>query len=412
MKAFNRMTIVVLLMFALIFAGTNISLLSAEDVSGRQYRVDAARAAEDIRADGIDGVDMTKYPSLTAILAVDTASPGTLEGGRSDYLIKEIDGALYRFDYRTDTGTADRSLATVNIALGIAAAAVLAVLLYIRVRIIKPFYLLRDMPYELSRGNLTVPLKENRQRFFGRFIWGMDMLRNNLEQHRQNELSLQRDRKKLILALSHDIRIPLSAIRLYSKALTKGLYDSPEKQTEIAGKIDEKAGEIEEYVSRIVTASREDFLSLEVKDGEFYLADMVNTVSEYYSDKLKLTGTVLTVGKYRNCLIKGDGNRAVEVLQNIMENAIKYGDGKRITISFSIEENCQLVTIANSGCSLPQNELPHMFDSFWRGSNASETGGSGLGLYICRNLMNKMGGEVFAETEGDEMRVTAVFAIA
>ncbi|MBE6759932.1 MAG: HAMP domain-containing histidine kinase [Ruminococcaceae bacterium] len=412
MKAFNRMMLVVLLVFALIFAGTNFALLSAEDAVGRQYRVDAARAAEDIRAGGADGLDMENYPSLVAVVPVDAGSPETLEGGSSDYLIREIDGSLYRFDYRADADTADRTLTTVNIALGITAAAVLAVLLYIRARIIRPFYLLRDMPYELSRGNLTVPIKEGRHRFFGRFIWGMDMLRDNLEQHRQNELSLQRDRKKLILALSHDIRIPLSAIRLYSKALSKGLYGSPEKQNEIVGKIDEKAGEIEEYVSRIVTASREDFLSLEVKEGEFYLADVVNAISEYYSDKLKLTGTALSIGEYRNCLIKGDRDRAVEVLQNIMENAIKYGDGKRIAISFSSEENCRLVTIANSGCALPRSELPHIFDSFWRGSNASQTGGSGLGLYICRNLMNKMGGEVFAETEGDEMRVTAVFAIA
>lgn len=412
MKAFDRVIIVVLVVFALIFAGTNFSLLSAEDVTGRQYRVDASRAAEDIRAGGIDGISPEDYPTLTAILPVDINAPETLEGGSSDYLIREIDGRLYRFDYRTDADAAKHDLLTVNIALGIAAAAVLAVLLYVRARIIKPFYLLRDMPYELSRGNLTVPLKENRQRFFGRFIWGMDMLRNNLEQHRQNELSLQMERKKLILALSHDIRIPLSAIRLYSKALTKGLYDSAEKQNEIAGKIDEKAGEIEEYVSRIVTASREDFLSLEVREGEFYLSEAIDAVSEYYSDKLRLTGTALTVEKYGNCLLKGDLDRAVEVLQNIMENAIKYGDGKSISISFSTEENCRLVTITNSGSALPQSELPHIFDSFWRGSNASETGGSGLGLYICRNLMHKMCGDVFAVAEDDRMSVTAVFAIA
>ena len=412
MKAFDRVIIVVLVVFALIFAGTNFSLLSAEDVTGRQYRVDASRAAEDIRAGGIDGISPEDYPTLTAILPVDINAPETLEGGSSDYLIREIDGRLYRFDYRTDADAAKHDLLTVNIALGIAAAAVLAVLLYVRARIIKPFYLLRDMPYELSRGNLTVPLKENRQRFFGRFIWGMDMLRNNLEQHRQNELSLQMERKKLILALSHDIRIPLSAIRLYSKALTKGLYDSAEKQNEIAGKIDEKAGEIEEYVSRIVTASREDFLSLEVREGEFYLSEAIDAVSEYYSDKLNLTGTALTVEKFGNCLLKGDLDRAVEVLQNIMENAIKYGDGKSISISFSTEENCRLVTITNSGSALPQSELPHIFDSFWRGSNASETGGSGLGLYICRNLMHKMCGDVFAVAEDDRMSVTAVFAIA
>jgi signal transduction histidine kinase len=65
--------------------------------------------------------------------------------------------------------------------------------------------------------------------------------------------------------------------------------------------------------------------------------------------------------------------------------------------------------VRNSGCSLPDTELPHMFDSFWRGSNANSEKGSGLGLYICRQLMNKMNGEVFAVVQGDDMCVTAVF---
>lgn len=409
MKAFDRVIIVTLLIFALIFAGVNAALARAGNVTGRQYRVEAARAAEQIATGGADSVDMHAYPSLIAIVPIDGGADG-LEGGSADYLIKEINGQLYRFDYRTAAPGSGRS--AVNIALGITAAAVLAVLLYIRVRIIKPFFLLREMPYELSKGNLTTPLKENRQRYFGRFLWGMDMLREKLEQQKQTELSLHSERKKLILALSHDIRIPLSAIRLYSKALTRGLYDSPEKQNETAARIDEKAQEIEEYVSRIVTASREDFLSLEVNEGEFYLSDMINAVTAYYTDKLRLLRTDFAVDEYLDCLIKGDRDRAVEVLQNIMENAIKYGDGKKISLSFSSEENCRLVTVANTGCTLPRNELPHMFDSFWRGSNAAESSGSGLGLYICRNLMNKMGGEVFAEISGEEMRVTAVFPIA
>lgn len=412
MKAFDRIIVIALLALALIFAGVNAALLTEEDVTGRPYRVEISRAAEDIRAGGPDSVDLSSYPCIEAIVPVDAADLSALEGGRNDYLIREIDGALYRFDYRADGSDSSRTFTAVNAALGMTGLLVLAMLLYIRARIIRPFYLLRDMPYELSRGNLTMPLKENRQKFFGRFVWGMDMLRENLEQQKQTELSLHSERKKLILALSHDIRIPLSAIRLYSKALTKGLYDSAEKQHEIAGKIDEKAGEIEEYVSRIVTASREDFLSLEVNDGEFYFADLVNTVRDYYSEKLSLMKTGFTVGDFGNCILRGDLDRAVEVLQNIMENAIKYGDGRHIGITFSAEENCRLVTVSNTGCTLPAEELPHIFDSFWRGSNAEQSGGSGLGLYICRNLMRKMGGEAYAEIKDGQMLVTAVFPIA
>ena len=99
------------------------------------------------------------------------------------------------------------------------------------------------------------------------------------------------------------------------------------------------------------------------------------------------------------------------MLQNIIENAVKYGDGRLIEITFSREEDCQLVQIANTGCTLSDNELPHIFESFWRGSNVGGTGGSGLGLYICRSLMRRMNGDIFAQTSDGNMIVTAVFAL-
>ncbi len=411
MKAFDRLIIVFIAIAAVVLAAVNIGLAHVGQASGRQYRVEASRAAADIEAGGMDGLDLSLYPSLVAVTPVedDTAQ---LTGGKYDYLIREVNGELFRFDYNPGADTNRSAVIAANAALGVMAAAVLGLLLYLRRRVLRPMYLLREMPFELSKGNLTTPIKEDKQRFFGRFLWGMDMLREKLEEHRQNEIALQSERKKLILSLSHDVRIPLSAIKLYSRALTGKLYDSEEKQLEIAGKINEKADEIEGLVSRIVTASREDFLSLEVEMGEFYLSDMLGKVKDYYTEKLRLLRIGFSVEPYGNCLLKGDIDRSIEVMQNIMENAIKYGDGRQITVSVSEEEGCRLITVTNTGCSLHASELPHVFDSFWRGSNAENESGSGLGLYICRCLMNKMGGEVFAAIDGDRMSVTAVYCPA
>ena len=103
---------------------------------------------------------------------------------------------------------------------------VIAVILYIKFRILAPIERLTDVPYELSKGILTAPVKETKNHFFGRFIWGVDMLRENIEQQKKRELDLQKDNKILLLSLSHDIKTPLSAIKLYAKALSKGLYIS------------------------------------------------------------------------------------------------------------------------------------------------------------------------------------------
>jgi len=404
MKAFNRIFAVVIIVIVAVFFAANAILLADSADNGRPYRVEISRLVHEMENGSTPDVSACQY--VTAI----TENGEDFYNSDSDHVIREINGKLYRFDYESDIGT-DRSelVITVNAILGVMTAVIIAVVLYIRVKILKPFEQLSDVPYELSKGNLTAPVKETKSRFFGRFVWGVDMLRENMEQQKERELDLQRDRKMLLLSLSHDIKTPLSAIKLYSKALSKGLYTSAEKQLEIAENINSKADEIEGYVSQIITASREDFLSLDVNMGEFYLSELVTKIKQYYTEKLSLIKTEFSVDRYTDCLLSGDTDRSVEVIQNIIENAVKYGDGKSIDINFSEEDGCILVAVKNSGCTLQDSDLPHIFDSFWRGTNAENEKGSGLGLYICRQLMHKMNGDIFAEIKDGFMCVTAVF---
>ncbi|MBQ8787516.1 MAG: HAMP domain-containing histidine kinase [Oscillospiraceae bacterium] len=407
MKTFNRIFAVVTVLIIVVFVTANMILLTNNNDSDRPYLVEISRLVHKIENGSAPDVSTCEY--VTAVVEYGD----DFYNSDSDYVVREIKGELYRFEYTASSDSDDTKLiAIVNSSLGIMTVLIIAIMLYIRVKILKPFEQLTDVPYELSKGNLTAPVKETKNRFFGRFIWGVDMLRENMEQQKERELNLQKDKKMLLLSLSHDIKTPLSAIKLYSKALSKGLYDSKEKQLEIAESINAKADEIENYVSEIITASREDFLSLEVNMGEFYLSELVSKISIYYTEKLSLIKTDFIVGGYSDCLISGDIDRSIEVMQNIVENAIKYGDGKSIEISFSEDDGCVLVAVRNSGCTLPDTDLPHIFDSFWRGTNAEKEKGSGLGLYICRQLMHKMNGEIFAEIKDGFMCVTTVFGKA
>ena len=177
---------------------------------------------------------------------------------------------------------------------------------------------------------------------------GLDLLREKLEEQKQKDLDLQKEKKTLVLSLSHDIKTPLSAIKLYSKALIKNLYDSQDKRTEAAQNINKLADEIEGYVSDIIKTSREDFLNMEVTNGEFYIDDLINKTNAYYTEKLDLKKIEFHIEKYNNCLLQGELDRAIEVVQNIMENAIKYGDGRKIYIRIKDEEDCRLITVANT----------------------------------------------------------------
>lgn len=407
MKTFNRIFVVVLTLIAVIFAGANLILINKNSDNSRLYRVEIERMAVLIENGSFSSDDLSECVYVTGI-AEYSDSPENFYKSGSDYVVREINGGLYRFDY--NILSFDKNIITyINIILAVMSAVIIGVMLYIRAKILAPFEKLINVPYELSKGNLTAPVKAEKNRFFGKFIWGIDLLRENMEEQKKRELEFQKEKKTLLLSLSHDIKTPLSAIKLYSKALSKGLYSEKKKQLEIAENINGKADEIEDYISQIIKASNEDFLHLEVENGEFYLSELISRISDYYSEKLRLIHTDFSIDSYSNCIIKGDIERSIEVLQNIIENAIKYGDGKSIEVLFREEDGCQLITVKNSGNTLPCNEIIHIFESFHRGTNAKDKSGSGLGLYICRQLMRKMNGDIFAETENDFMNVTCVF---
>ena len=402
MKSFDRLILIFALIAAAVFAAVNIAFSFTDSGSSQLHKVEVNRVVNEIEHTG-EIPDTSRYETITGIFLQNDGSSFFVS--QSEYVIRGINGRLYRIEYNEKADIRGTVLC-VNIALGAFTAAAAAVLIYIRYRIIKPFTAITELPLEIAKGNLTVPLKENSSRYFGKFMWGLDTLRESTERSKRSELELQKEKKTMLMSLSHDIKTPLSAIKLYSAALSKGIYTDPAKLKETAGSIGAKADEIEQLVNEIMRSQSEDILHFDVKDGEFYLSAAIDRICAYYRDKL--AGTEFTCEQYGDCIISGDPDRLVEVLQNIIENAIKYGDGHYIRLSFSDEEDCRLITVTNSGCTLPEEELTHIFDSFRRGSNVGSKSGSGLGLYICRQLMNAMRGDIFAEINDSDMLVTVV----
>lgn len=404
MKKFDRLIISVSVMMLLTVVIVNFFISGTEINDSNHYRVEINRIEQEI-TDGNE-INADNYDTILGIYQYDPNKK--FYNSENEYVIREINGTLYRIEY--DDKISDNNLKlklTVNISLGILLLLVVSILLYIRNNIIKPFNELSDYPYQLAKGTLSVPLKENKNRYFGKFIWGLDMLRETLEKTELREMEQAKKEKTFLMSLSHDIKTPLSAIKLYSKAISKGIYTGS-KQIEVAENINSKADEIEGFVNEIIENLSSDFMKFEIDPTDFYLSQVIDKVTAYYTDKLSALGTDFKICEYTDCLVTGDTDRLEEVLQNIIENAVKYGDGHYIFLSFSDEENCRLITVSNSGCTLPDTELPYIFDSFWRGSNTGNRQGSGLGLYICRRLMNAMNGDIFAEISDDCMNITLV----
>lgn len=401
MKSFNKVIAIALAVIFLMFVAVNFIPRVSKD-SASILNVEINRIVREIEESG-NVPDAQNYSTILSIYK--QSDSDVFFVSENEYVIREIDGELYRIEY-TEQGENNSETLYMNITLAVLSLFVIVILFYIRCNIIKPFAEITNLPYELSKGNLTIPLKESKSRYFGKFMWGLDMLREKLEESKKAELELKKEKKTMLLSLSHDIKTPLSAIKLYSKALSSGIYKEPQKQLEVYDSINTKADEIENLVSEIMRNETEDIIAFDIKSGEFYLSEVIDSIKAYYNDKLE--NTDFSIAQYSDCMINGDPDRFVEVLQNIMENAIKYGVGNSISLSFSDEEDCRIITVKNSGCTLEESELTHIFDSFYRGSNVGSKAGNGLGLYICRQLSRAMGGDVFAEIENSFMCVSVV----
>ena len=421
MKRFNVLigtTILVYVCLALLLFGGSTYEQNHEDMG---YKVEIHDVMRKLRQ-GMEAADLDLSESryLRAVSFLPKENEGGMEafcdsrnGLHSSIrpLVTEGNVKGYvRFDYVTEGKDRGFIWAAEGILL-LAFVFVLGMLLYIKIHILQPFHVLSEIPYELSKGHLSIDPEENRNRFFGRFLWGLAMLRDHLSDAKAKELKLLKEKKLLLLSISHDIKIPLSAIKLYARALKEEIYESDAKRHEAAEQIEVHVREIEDFVREIISASSEEILSIEVVNSEFYLKDFVEKIRDVYEPKAKVILTELLIGDYENRLLKGDMERAFEVMENLLENAFKYGDGRTIAIDFYEEDYCQVIRVFNTGAVVTDTELPHLFDSFYRGSNVTDKPGNGLGLYISRQIMNKMDGEIFAERKENGMSFCMVFRL-
>lgn len=422
MKKYNLMLAGVVFIYLCFAAFFYLSYGRQKDSENLKYKAEMNAVMQELAGKGdFFEVDLTGYSYLQELsflsqeetedaerLTAFYRNRNGLHSSVQPLVVRQELKGLVRFDYLAGTANEDMFLAAEGMLL-FSFLFVMGLLIFLKEQILKPFHALGDMPYELSKGHLTGGLEESRNRYFGRFLWGLSMLRDTLSDARARELALVREKKLLLLSLSHDIKIPLSAIKLYAKALRENIYETPEERFAAAGQIESHAQEIDNFVKEIVAASSEEVVSIEVENTEFYLRDYVEKVRESYAPKCRIRMLELTIGAYENHLLKGDMERAFEVMENLFENAFKYGDGIYISIDFYEEDYCQIIRFRNSGEPVDDLELPHLFDSFYRGSNAWEKQGNGLGLYISRQIMRKMEGDIFAERCEDGMNFCLVF---
>ena len=416
MKRFDRRAGLVLILILFVWAIGNLAILLAfSDKAQKAHLVEINRISASVGGErDLENVRMSDYEYVTVLEFMPIAASASEANAyfRGDGVDRDqafqirpvydeghITGYV-RYVYEGSPEIATRAIYIIyNLTYVVAVLLLMAVMFYIRSRILKPFHAIRDLPIELSKGRLENGLHESKDRYFGQFIWGLNMLRDSIEAQNQKSLLLEKERKTLVLSISHGIKTPLSAIMLYAKGIKKGVYENSNQLNVVASNVEEHARQIELLVKDIVNTQTENLVDLDICMSEFYLEALLAGVDKAFREKLNTNQTQLDIGSHTNPLLSGDPIRLQDVLSNLMENALKYGDGERIEFRFSKEEGHLLWSLYNTGTPIPTSERAHVFESFWRGSNSVNRPGNGLGLYISKHIMTRIGGDIYVETD-------------
>ena len=293
-----------------------------------------------------------------------------------------------------------------NISLVIAFFIAIAICIYISIAVLRPFEKLSDYPEKLSKNEITEKLPETKNRLFGKFIWGVNMLSDNIKNKQKKVDELSRDHMTMLTTIAHGIKTPVANIKLYADAISTGLYQENgevnKSDAEIAGKISRNADDITAIVKDLIEKASGTVVDFEPDVSSFYMKELVDFLEEEYSNRLNVLNIPFSFEMDHNVIIQSDKSGICRILSQIMENAIKYGDGRGITVNLSKEEDGYYFAISNKGNVLSDKELPYIFNSFWRGSNAENVGGNGIGLFEAKQIAQCLYGDIYVKADPDE----------
>lgn len=279
-----------------------------------------------------------------------------------------------------------------------------AALLYLYVQIIKPFYKLEQFAQRVAAGDFDFSLSMDRSNMFGAFSWAFDLLRTELKTAKQNELEALQAKKALIATISHDIKTPVASIRAYAEGLGNGMAATEERRQRYLSVIIKKADEVANLTNDLFLHAISDMDKLSIAIGEYpapaMLQEILDPFVAEYGDRLELLNDVPDVRIFT------DERRLAQAFENILTNAAKYTQGGQMQLSFSQHDGFLECSLRDFGSGIPPEDMPFILNRFYRGRNAGDIRGSGLGLYIVNYIMDKTGGYVKLENTENGLLAT------
>jgi signal transduction histidine kinase len=296
----------------------------------------------------------------------------------------------------------------------------------------KPIIKLRDSANEIAKGNFDVDIKKIslRNDEIGELSSQLDHMKDSIssvnkhlnrlvqertkeleianEELKQNEIVLKKSNEELkkldrlkdefISVASHELRTPIQPILGLSEVLHDKIKDT--KQIELIDAIIRNAKRLQQLTEDILDVTKIESQSLKLNKERFNLSELISTIVEEYKNEIgKDNGNIKLVNSIikDTVIIEADRHRISQVISNLIDNAIKFTKKGTITISIEKKDDWAIVSIKDTGTGIEPEIMPKLFSKFASKSYQ----GTGLGLFICKSIIEAHGGKIWAENNNN-----------
>ncbi|EQB36288.1 MULTISPECIES: sensor histidine kinase [Virgibacillus] len=279
---------------------------------------------------------------------------------------------------------------------------------YVSRSIIIPIKQLIFSARKISEGDLEYRIVTNKKDELGELSNTFELMRLRIKQAKENQARYERNRQELIASISHDLSTPLTSIKGYVKGIQDGVANNPEKLERYMDIIYKTANDMDGLIDNLFRYSKLDIeqipFTFEEVDLYSFFTDFID---ELAFDLEKEEGiAALRADKNDDYIVKADREQLRRIVTNIVQNSLKYMDKeyKKIGVYLKSESRQVKVEINDNGSGIAKQDVPRIFESFYRTdtSRNSSTGGSGLGLAIVKKIIEEHGGKVWAESDQGE----------
>ena len=250
----------------------------------------------------------------------------------------------------------------------------------------------------ISEGDLNTEIEVLGDDEFSMIAANLNRMEADIRELMDKERESERTKNELITNVAHDLRTPLTSIIGYLELLSKGVPLTREMQQKYIDIVYTKAKRLEKLIEDLFGFTKMNYGKISMNVGKVDIVKLLGQLlEEFYPSFADKDLTYELTSNVPAQIISADGNLLARLFDNLINNAIKYGaEGKKVLVKVLAEEEIVTVSVTNYGYVIPEDELPLVFNKFYRveQSRSTTTGGTGLGLAIAKSIVDMHGGTI------------------